>query len=62
MARAKTGNRTQDLRITSALLYQLSYLGVSVKHNESGVQWQRGAANLPAAFFIKDGARVPDNV
>ncbi len=28
MATAKTGNRTQDLRITSALLYQLSYLGV----------------------------------
>ena len=28
MARAKTGTRTQDLRITNALLYQLSYLGM----------------------------------
>ncbi len=27
--RAKNGDRTRDLRVTSALLYQLSYLGVT---------------------------------
>ena len=36
---AKTGTRTQDLRITNALLYQLSYLGVALtipKRSEIG--------------------------
>ena len=32
---AKTGTRTQDLRITNALLYQLSYLGVGITANEN---------------------------
>ena len=27
---AQSGNRTHDLRITSALLYRLSYLGAGV--------------------------------
>ena len=34
-ASAKTGTRTQDLRITNALLYQLSYLGVAVRIHKS---------------------------
>ena len=33
--RAKTGTRTQDLRITNALLYQLSYLGVDRENSEN---------------------------
>ena len=38
---AQEGNRTPDLRITSALLYRLSYLGRNRHDTDSGAvpQW-----------------------
>jgi hypothetical protein len=35
---AQSGNRTHDLRITSALLYRLSYLGGGCRSVASGLQ------------------------
>ena len=49
VCRAQSGNRTHDLRITSALLYRLSYLGRRVRQCSDDVRrrprrWISGAA------------------
>ena len=50
--RAKTGTRTQDLRITNAPLYQLSYLGVGKCCFRLGIPCRRHERTVPAVTAL----------
>jgi hypothetical protein len=49
---AGSRDRTDDLLITSQMLYQLSYTGFQVKHlAEENGSWSCGSANLAPGSF-----------
>ena len=49
--RAEGGTRTRDLRITNALLYQLSYFGLTVKP-AAKLQKNRSVGEIKARYLF----------
>jgi hypothetical protein len=57
VAGAENRNRTYDLRVTSALLYRLSYFG-NIKHNSNEVRSTTSRCPLKWRHAIKKGPNI----